>query len=83
MFSKKATKIDEIFTVDLTVTTYCQIDDEDLIQIQLTKSNPKITMGVKVPASCQLGLNQPFLGSKSKLILVLFTHRLSLYHQFL
>ena len=29
MFSKKATKIDEIFTVDLTVTTYCQIDGED------------------------------------------------------
>ena len=26
MFSKKATKIDEIFTVNLTVTTYCQID---------------------------------------------------------
>ena len=31
MFSKKATKIDEIFTVDLTVTTYCQIDDEDFV----------------------------------------------------
>ena len=30
MFSKKATKIDEIFTVDLTVTTYCQIDDLSL-----------------------------------------------------
>ena len=30
IFSKKATKIDEIFTVDLTVTTYCQIDGEDL-----------------------------------------------------
>ena len=29
MFSKKATKIDEIFTVDLTVTTYCQIEGED------------------------------------------------------
>ena len=29
MFSKKATKIDEIFTVDLTVTTHCQIDGED------------------------------------------------------
>ena len=29
MFSKKATKSDEIFTVDLTVTTYCQIDGED------------------------------------------------------
>ena len=31
MFSKKATKIDEIFTVDLTVTTYCQIDGEDFV----------------------------------------------------
>ena len=29
VFSKKATKIDEIFTIDLTVTTYCQIDGED------------------------------------------------------
>ena len=29
MFSKKATKIDEIFTVDLTLTTYCQKDGED------------------------------------------------------
>ena len=28
MFSKKATNIDEIFTVDLTVTTYSQIDGE-------------------------------------------------------
>ena len=28
MFYKKATKIDEIFTIDLTVTTYCQIDGE-------------------------------------------------------
>ena len=31
MFSKKATKIDEIFTVDLTFTTYRQIDGEDFI----------------------------------------------------
>ena len=29
MFSKKATKNDEIFTVNLTVTTYSQIDGED------------------------------------------------------
>ena len=29
MFSKKATKIDEIFIVDLTLTTQCQIDGED------------------------------------------------------
>ena len=32
MFSKKATKNDEIFTVDLTLTTYCQIDGEDFFQ---------------------------------------------------
>ena len=31
MVSKKATKIDEIFTVDLTVTTYCQIDGGDFV----------------------------------------------------
>ena len=33
MFSKKATKNDEIFTVDLTPTTYCQIDGEDFVNI--------------------------------------------------
>ena len=31
LFTKKATKIDEIFTVDLTVTTYRQIDGEDFV----------------------------------------------------
>ena len=31
MFSKKATKINEIFTVDLTCTTLCQIESEDFI----------------------------------------------------
>ena len=31
MFSKKATKIDKIFNVDLTVDTYCQIDGEDFV----------------------------------------------------
>ena len=31
MFSKKAAKIDEIFTVDLQVTSYCQIDREDFV----------------------------------------------------
>ena len=31
MFSKKATKIDEIFTVDLTICSKCQIDGEDFI----------------------------------------------------
>ena len=31
VFSKKATKIDKIFTVDLTFTTLCQIDGEDFV----------------------------------------------------
>ena len=31
MFSKKATKIDEIFTVDLTLCSKCQIVCEDFI----------------------------------------------------
>ena len=31
VFSKKATKFDEIFPVDLTLTTYCQIDGEDFV----------------------------------------------------
>ena len=31
VFSKKATKIDEIFTVDLTVCSKCQIDGEDFV----------------------------------------------------
>ena len=31
VFSKKATKIEEIFTVDLTLTTKCQIHSEDFV----------------------------------------------------
>ena len=31
MFSEKATKIDEIFTIDLTLGSKCQIDGEDFI----------------------------------------------------
>ena len=31
MFFKKATKIDEIFTVDLTLCSKCQIDGEDFV----------------------------------------------------
>ena len=32
VFFKKATKIDEIFTVDLTVCSKCQIDGEDFVK---------------------------------------------------
>ena len=31
MVSKKATKIDEIFTVDLTLCSKCQMDGEDFV----------------------------------------------------
>ena len=31
LFSKKVAKIDEIFTVDLTVSAYCQIGGEDFL----------------------------------------------------
>ena len=31
MFSKKASKIDKIFTVNLTLCSKCQIDGEDLV----------------------------------------------------
>ena len=33
IFSKKATKIDKIFTIDLTFTTYRQINGEDFFSI--------------------------------------------------
>jgi hypothetical protein len=32
MFSKKATDIDEIFTVDLTLCSRCQIDSEGFVE---------------------------------------------------
>ena len=34
MFSKKATKIDEIFTVDLTLCSKGQIDCEDFVYLR-------------------------------------------------
>ena len=34
MFYKKATKIDEIFTVDLTQCSRCQIEGEDFVSFR-------------------------------------------------
>ena len=34
MFSKKATKIDKILTVDLTLCSKCQIDGEDFVNFR-------------------------------------------------
>ena len=49
MFSKKATKIDEIFTIDLTVNTYCQIDDEDFVKFCGLLSKHKLKKKDMVP----------------------------------
>ena len=45
MFSKRATKIDEIFTVDLTLRSKCQIDGEDCVNFcgLLRKHQPSLT----------------------------------------
>ena len=48
MFSKTATKIDEIFTADLTLFSKCQIDGEDFINfcglLRKHELNPKDTV---------------------------------------
>ena len=57
MFSKKATKIDEIFTNDLTLCSKCQIDCEDfakfcdLLKGQINSNDifHDITSLIKVP----------------------------------
>ena len=45
MFSKKATKIDEIFTVDLTLCSKCQIDGEDFVNFVAFLENKNFTRG--------------------------------------
>ena len=39
MFSKKATKTNKIFSVDLRVTIYCQIDGEDFVKVVAFSEN--------------------------------------------
>ena len=47
MFSKKATKFEKIFTVDLILITYCQIDSEDFVNFYglLRKHEPYMKNG--------------------------------------
>ena len=42
MFSKKATKNDQIFTVDLTLCSKCQIDGEDFFNFCGLLRKPKL-----------------------------------------
>ena len=41
MLSKKATKIDQIFIVDLTLCSKCQIDGEDFVNFMAFLENTK------------------------------------------
>ena len=44
MFSKKATKIDKIFTVNLTLCSKCQIDGEDFVNFLENTNFTKISI---------------------------------------
>ena len=58
MFSKKATKIDEIFTVDLTLCSKRQIDGEDFVNFRglLRKCELYLTFNTsKVQGLCYFG----------------------------
>ena len=45
VFSKKATKIDEIFTVDLTLCSKYQIDGEDFVNFRGLFRNYELYLG--------------------------------------
>ena len=55
MFFKQATKIDEIFTVDLTLCSKCQIDGEDFVKFcgLLIKHEIYVKMLTKYPYRIQ------------------------------
>ena len=47
MFSKKATKIEEIFTVYLTLCSKCQIDGEDFVNFVAFLENINFSIEVR------------------------------------
>ena len=58
MFSKKAAKIDEILTVDLTVTTYCQIGVKILSIFVAFSENVNFTITKQIKLFLFLRLNR-------------------------
>ena len=53
MFSEKATKIDEIFIDDLSLTTYCQIDGEDFVKFcGLLRKHKHKSLAPTTPSRC-------------------------------
>ena len=53
-FSEKATKIDKIFTVDLMVDTYCQIDREDFVNFVAFSENVNFKVSLFLDRSCTI-----------------------------
>ena len=56
MFYKKATKIDEIFIMDLTLCSKCQIDGEDFVNFVAFLENTNFTQ-----VDCRLDVYHFFL----------------------
>ena len=75
MFSKKATKIDEIFTVDLPLGSKCQIDSEDFVNFcGLLRKHELYPKVVDSSTSCQVAPPRIFrLLLKGKCIYCFFT----------
>ena len=59
MFSKKATKIDKIFTVNLTVPSKCQIYGEDFVKFCSLLRKHKIYLQAEISMIWHFFLNQP------------------------
>ena len=54
MFSKKATKIDEIFTVDLTRCSKCQIYGEDVVNFRGLLKKYELYLPAKFFKNCNV-----------------------------
>ena len=72
MFSKKATKIDKIFTIDLTLGSKCQIIGEDFVKfcgLLRKREVYKHRIDRKKFYKGVLGNNKPIKPSKSRLLI--------------
>ena len=65
MFSKKATKIDEIFTVDLTLCSKCQIVGEDFVKFCGLLRKHELYQNPLCKQTAVKGLNLGYLWYKS------------------
>ena len=66
IFSKKATKMDKIFTIDLTLYSKCQIDGEDFIHFCGLLRKHKLYQYVSISVLFILGVKQGRYPSKQQ-----------------